>query len=101
MKTTIVLPVSRAEFLHKVFTSLENLNCARGSTRLLVYVDGDADLFMAARNFTEQSKFVIRLCVQGGVPGPRRDFSINLRRRRIAAVRQHVGICAGQTNDQN
>jgi len=34
-------------------------------TNLLAFVDGEADLFLAARNLVEQSKFAERLCVQG------------------------------------
>jgi hypothetical protein len=30
---------------------------------LLAFVDGDADLFLTARNLVEQSKFAERLCV--------------------------------------
>jgi hypothetical protein len=53
---------------------------------LLAFDDGDADLFLTARNLVEQSKFAERLCVQGEIPGERREFSINTRRRRIAAM---------------
>ena len=86
VRTTIVLPVSRANFLLRVFASLELLECDRERTSLLAFVDGDAELFLTARNLVEQSKFAQRLCVQGNIPGERREFSINSRRRRIAAV---------------
>jgi hypothetical protein len=90
MNTTIVLPVSRTLFLPRVFASLENLTCDRERTGLLVYVDGDPDLFLTARNLTEQSKFAERLCVQREIPGQRREFSINTRRRRIASLHNEV-----------
>jgi len=38
-----------------------------GRTNLLAFVDGEADLFLAARNLVEQSKFAERLGVQGDV----------------------------------
>jgi hypothetical protein len=53
---------------------------------LLAFDDGDADLFLTARNLVEQSKLAERLCVQGEIPGERWEFSVNTRRRRIAAM---------------
>ena len=50
-------------------------------TNLLAFVDGEADLFLAARNLVEQSKFAERLGVQGDVPVERKEFSINTCRR--------------------
>jgi hypothetical protein len=88
--TTIILPISRDQHLLKVFASLELLECDRERTSLLAFVDGEADLFLTARNLVEQSKFGERLCVQGDVPGPRREFSINTRRRRIAAIHNEI-----------
>jgi hypothetical protein len=84
--TTIILPISREQHLLKVFASLELLECDRERTSLVAFVDGEADLFLTARNLVEQSKFAERLCVQGDIPGERREFSINTRRRRIAAI---------------
>ena len=48
---------------------------------MLAFVDGEADLFLAARNVVEQSKFAERLGVQGDVPVERKEFSINTCRR--------------------
>ena len=84
--TTIILPVSREQHLLKIFASLELLECDRVRTSLLAFVDGESDLFLTTRNLVEQSKFEGRLCVQGQIGGVKRDFSINTRRRRIAAV---------------
>ena len=69
---------------------LELLECDRERTSLLAFVDGEADLFLSARNLVDQSKFAERLCVQGDIPGPRREFSINTRRRRIAAIHNEI-----------
>jgi hypothetical protein len=88
--TTIILPISREQHLLKVFASLELLEWDRERTSLLAFVDGDADLFLTARNLVEQSKFGERLCIQGDIPGPRREFSINTRRRRISAVHNEI-----------
>jgi hypothetical protein len=88
--TTIILPISREQHLLKVFASLELLECDRERTSLLAFVDGEADLFLTARNLVEQSKFAERLCVQGDIPGQRKEFSINTRRRRIAAIHNEI-----------
>jgi hypothetical protein len=84
--TKIILPVSREQHLLKIFASLENLECDRERTGLLAYVDGDEALYKVAANLVTQSKFTERLCVQGQIPGQRKEFSINTRRRRIASV---------------
>ena len=88
--TTIILPISRDQHLLKVFASLELLECDRERTSLLAVVDGEPDLFRTALNLVEQSKFAQRLCVQGDIPGPRKEFSINTRRRRIAAIHNEI-----------
>jgi hypothetical protein len=88
--TTIILPISREQHLLRVFASLELLECDRDRTSLLAFVDGETDLFLMARNLVAQSKFAERLCVQGNIPGPRREFSINTRRRRIAAIHNEI-----------
>jgi hypothetical protein len=88
--TTIILPISREQHLLKVFASLELLECDRERTSLLAFVDGEAELFLTARNLVEQSKFAQRVCVQGDIPGERREFSINTRRRRIAAIHNEI-----------
>jgi GT2 family glycosyltransferase len=84
--TKIILPVSREQHLLRVFASLEVLECDRERTGLLIYVDGDEALYVVAANLVDQSKFADRQCIRGDIPGPRREFSINTRRRRIAAI---------------
>jgi hypothetical protein len=88
--TKIILPVSREQHLLRVFASLEVLECDRERTGLLVYVDGDEALHDVAANLVYQSKFADRRCLQGDLPGPLRDFSINTRRRRIAAIHNEI-----------
>jgi hypothetical protein len=88
--TTIILPISREQHLLKIFASLEFLECDRERTSLLAFVDGEPHLFLTAQNLVEQSKFADRLCVQGNIPGERREFSINTRRRRIAAIHNEI-----------
>jgi hypothetical protein len=88
--TKIILPVSREQHLLRVFASLEVLECDRERTGLLVYVDGDEALYEVAANLVDQSKFADRQCIRGDIPGPCKEFSINTRRRRIAAIHNEI-----------
>jgi hypothetical protein len=90
LSAAIILPISREQHLLRVFASLELLECDRERTRLLAFVDGEADLFLTARNLVHESKFAERLCVQVDILGERREFSINTRRRRIAALHNKI-----------
>lgn len=85
-RTTIFLPVSRHAHLDAIFARLELMECEAENISILTYVDGDAELYVKARNLTEQSRFKQRLCVQrpGGTSPPPTD--INGRRKRIAAI---------------
>ena len=96
-KVTIILPVSRATFLDKVFASLEFLECDSSQTNLLVIVDGDDNLFLDARNRTEFSKFASRLCVKYTSNIEKSEHDIFLRRERIVdiheQIKQYIGDC--------
>lgn len=59
---TIILPVSREDYLQRVFSNLEMLECDMSKTNLCVLVDGDYELYTKVRNYTELSKFNERLC---------------------------------------
>jgi hypothetical protein len=85
-KVTIFLPISRADFLPKVFHALEMLECDPRNTNLFTYIDGPADLYIAARNFTEASRFAQRLCVQRPQERAPKLFDIRNRRQRIAEI---------------
>lgn len=86
---TIVIPVSRDLFLLRLFASLEILECDPAQVNLLVYVDGDYNLFEKARNFTVNSKFADRLCVyrEKGLPNV---GSIRGRRKRISEIHNEI-----------
>jgi hypothetical protein len=98
MRTTIFIPISREDHLAKLFASLEALQCDSATTSLFTYVDGPAGLYVKARNFTEQSKFGERLCVQRPPEKhPVRNFDLYMRRLRIAQIqneaKQYLGAC--------
>jgi hypothetical protein len=91
------MPVSRPDFLPMIFSALELLDCDREQTSLLTYVDGDASLFLTARNLTEQSKFASRLCIQRTPDIQLRQYDRLRRRIRIAenanAMRELIPAC--------
>lgn len=96
MITTIVLTVSRSDFLTEVISSLELLKCDPAYTNLLCIVDGDIKLYMKVRHLVQNTKFSERLTVQYKNPKPIKRFDYIARRKRIADIhnfaRKQVGI---------
>jgi hypothetical protein len=86
---TIIIPISRKEYINDLFLRLELLKCDKDRVNLLTYVDGSLDLFQKVRNLTMNSKFKDRLCVyrKKGLPSV---SSISRRRRRIAEIHNEV-----------
>jgi hypothetical protein len=82
---TIVLPVSRIDFLNQVFESLNALECDASQVNLLTICDGDQRLFEKIRNLTVASKFNQRLCTFRN-KGPANTSSMSRRRQRIADI---------------
>lgn len=89
MVTTIILPVSRKDFLDQVFARLEFLKCDKENTNLLVYVDGDHPLYQKARNLTVNSKFKEKLCIYRS-NGLASVSSISRRRQRISDIHNEI-----------
>lgn len=81
---TILLLVSRTDYLHRVFASLEALECDSSNITLLTIVDGN-EAFVEARNRTMESKFKERLCIQY-LEGKKSNYNMALRRKRIAEI---------------
>lgn len=86
---TIVMPISRVDYLRRIFAQLEMLDCDSQNVSLLTYVDGPLDLFQKARNFTVNSKFAERLCVYRKKGSPNVG-GIHQRRKRIAAIHNEI-----------
>ena len=86
---TIIIPVSRPDYLKRLFGQLELLFCNPAETNLLVYVDGDLNLYEKARNYTVMSKFSEKLCVyrRKGLPNVGHMAS---RRKRIADIHNEI-----------
>jgi len=72
-----------------ILASLEMLDCDREQTSILTLVDGDASLFLTARNLTEQSKFASRLCIQRK-PDGRPRYDLRARRLRISSLHNEM-----------
>lgn len=68
---------------------LDFLECDRDHTNLLVYVDGDLQLYEVARNLTTASNFREKLCIyrRKGLPNV---GSVIRRRERIAAIHNEI-----------
>lgn len=86
---TIILPISREEYLSQVFSALEMMDCNRKLTNLIAIVDGDEELFVKARNFVSSSKFNETLCVQFS-SDDERPTNILERRERIAKIHNEL-----------
>lgn len=86
---TIIIPVSRDDYLKRLFGQLEVLSCNPEEVNLLVYVDGDLRLFEKARNLTVMSKFKERLCVYRK-KGLANVGSVLRRRQRISDIHNEL-----------
>jgi len=83
---TIFMPVSRNDFLDKVFHNLEMLECKSEYVNLLVLVDGDEKLYVDVRNRVELSKFGQRLCIPYKNKDKLKKFDLTNRRLRISDI---------------
>lgn len=90
MSVTIILPVSRPEYLDAVFARLEMLECDRRMTNLLCIVDGTPELFVNVRNRVEMSKFADRLCILFSYKGTYKKTSRLARRFRISEIHNQL-----------
>lgn len=86
MNTTIVVLISRKEFLPELFQSLADLKCDVSHTALLCIVNGEADIYVEARNLCEASKYGERLCMQVKPKTKLRQYDIAGRRHRISQL---------------
>lgn len=88
MNVTVVLPVSRKDYLHQIFARFEAMPMFE-QTNLLVWVDGPMDLYEVARNLTRESRFYERLCIYGKKHVV--DVgSVRRRRERIAEIHNDI-----------
>lgn len=88
---TIVLLVSRHDYLEQVLTGLELMRCDASKTNILCIVDGDDDLFLKTRNLVNGMKFNDRLIVRSEVGELPTRLDIEKRRKHIAALHNQAG----------
>lgn len=86
---TIVVPISRSDYLARFFIRLEMLDCDSEKTNLLCYVDGPLELFQKVRNYTVNSKFKNKLCVYRK-KGIASVSSVHRRRQRISDIHNEI-----------
>lgn len=86
--TTILILISRPQWLDKIFATLENLDCKPMDTNILGIVDGDTSLYVTARNKIEASKFNSRLCVQYKTKDKLLNANIAHRQQRISNIHE-------------
>lgn len=84
--TTIILPISRADYLEGLFARLEDLQCDQEKTNLLCIVDGNPNLFVNVRNRVDQSKFKEKLCVKLSSKKKLKHYSYLERRVKISEI---------------
>ena len=94
MAVTIVLPISRPDYLRRVFAALDMMPCNAQETNLLCYVDGDQRLLDIARNFVVNSKFKEKVCIFRGKGLPSANH-IRGRRQRIADIHNELKEIVG------
>lgn len=86
MTTSIILTVSRTDFLPEVLSSIELLDCDPSYTNILCIVDGDSNLYVKVRNLIQTTKFNERLTLQYPDRKPIKRFDTDARRKRIASI---------------
>lgn len=86
MIVTIVIPISRENYLDQIFARLELMDCNAEETNILGIVDGDSNLFVKARNLIQNSRFKERLTVQFKSIHKLKHFDTLARRLRIADI---------------
>lgn len=97
MKVTIVLPVSREDYLKRILAQLELMHCDAENTNLMVYVDGTIDLYAKARDMVVNAKFKEKLTVYRRAKHNPDPSNWRKRRKRIAEIHNElkgmIGAC--------
>lgn len=89
METLIAIPVSRKQFVDKLFKSLEALECDTAKTALFLYIDGHLDLYEYVRQYIPHTKFKIN-DISYRNRGIGSSGGVKRRRRRIADIHNEL-----------
>jgi hypothetical protein len=98
VKTQIFMPVSRPDYLDRVFADIEFLDCDRSNTGLVVLVDGDNKLYDQTKTLVEHSKFDSKLCFWRGDRTPVKKYALAQRRARISAIHNEARLLIPQSD---
>lgn len=94
-RTTLILPISRDDFLDDFLSSIELLKCEPGKISVLAIVDGDVNLYLKVRNRFNSLKFDDKLVVQYKSKQSKLKFDTLSRRLRISEIhnfaKEHIG----------
>lgn len=87
--TTLVLPVSRPDYLKRIFAQYDRMTFDDQQTGIFVLVDGNLQLYEQARELVLASRFVEKNCIyrKKGVPN---IGSVWRRRERISAIHNEL-----------
>lgn len=98
MITTIILTVSRDNYLTDVISALELLDCDPSYTNLLCIVDGDNKLYVKTRNMVQYTKFNECRTIKYPDNKPVRRFDYIARRKRITEIHNFAKKQIGMTD---
>lgn len=96
---TIILLVSRDDYLERVLTSLELLDCDASRTNILCIVDGSDELYIRTRNHVNGMKFNERLAVRSNNRELPSKFDVQKRREHIASLHNQAKELIGDEVD--
>lgn len=93
---TIIIPISRVDYLDEVFDCLESLECDNSRTNLVAIVDGDPELYRYATRYVDNSKFTDKSCIRYETKLKNIPNVINDRRLRIADIHNQLKVQVGK-----
>lgn len=96
--TTIILTVSRSDYLEQVVSRIELLECDPTQVNILAIVDGDDALYIKVRNRIQLTKFENRLVVRSDLPTLPPRYDLLERRNRIATIHNQARGLIAHTN---
>lgn len=85
-KATIVLPISRDNYLGEIFNELNTLDCKFKDFFLLIIVDGGNSLHSIVEEYVNKSKFKNHECIQYKSKHQKLQYDLQIRRLRIAKI---------------
>ncbi len=85
-RTTLILPISRSDYIDEFITSIELLDCDIHKISLLAIIDGDTNLYIKVRNRFNELKYHEKLVVHYKSNQIKSNYDVLARRIRIADI---------------